>query len=136
MKRKKSGGCCIPSFHLSFYFIILLFLCLLSTARATEGDDDDNNDSIESTNVILFLFFGMALGILVMQILSYYGEPIPYTVVVFLLGALFSLTDSTHGKHKPFFPLSRWCCSIRSDFLGVQELSVNLSTNGLPLMLI
>eukprot|EP01039_Chlorochromonas_danica_P001214 gene1214-1324_t len=39
----------------------------------------------------------MGLGILIMQILSYYGEPIPYTVVVFLLGAVFSLTDSKHG---------------------------------------
>ena len=36
---------------------------------------------------------GLSLGILVMQLLSRYGEAIPYTVVIFLLGIIFSFVS-------------------------------------------
>lgn len=55
-------------------------------------------DSLEATNVVLFLFFGLGMGVLVMQVLSYYGEPVPYTVLVFVMGAFFSLCTSNEGK--------------------------------------
>jgi NhaP-type Na+/H+ or K+/H+ antiporter len=55
--------------------------------------DDDNSLLPESTDVILFMSFGLAMGIIVMQILSKLGDPVPYTVVIFLLGVLFSLNN-------------------------------------------
>ena len=44
------------------------------------------------------MFFGLGVGIIAMQILSYIGEPVPYTVVVFVLGMLFSLGNNDGSK--------------------------------------
>ncbi|RYY84565.1 hypothetical protein EON63_09010 [archaeon] len=60
---------------------------------AAEGDDD----VLGPTNVILFLFFGLGCGIVVTQLLSYYGEILPYTVIMFLLGVFFSIADTNQG---------------------------------------
>jgi hypothetical protein len=71
-------------------------------------------DNGESTVILLFMFFGLALGILAMQILSVVGEAIPYTCLVFLLGVLFSLAYSKNdGKdydEKITFRFSIYCC--------------------------
>lgn len=77
---------------------LVMLLLALSSIASVFATDDDSDDSLEATNVLLFLFFGLGMGILIMQVLSYCGEPVPYTVVVFLMGAIFSLTDSEHGK--------------------------------------
>lgn len=80
--------------------ILLALICLVSV----QADDDD--DTLEATNVLLFLFFGLGIGILVMQALSYCGDPVPHTVVVFFMGMFFSLADSHHGKP---------CCCLALD---------------------
>lgn len=64
-----------------------------------DGDAEENEeDSLASTNIILFLFFGLGVGILAMQCLSILGEKLPYTVVIFILGAILSTADHTNGK--------------------------------------
>lgn len=76
-----------------------------STNSGAGKDDDDGGDKeTEPVVVILFCFFGLMLGTFISQVLSIYGEAIPYTVVVFLLGALFALSskgstlgDSVHS---------------------------------------
>jgi hypothetical protein len=78
--------------------IFFLFCCLWTSILAS-SDDSEDDDSLEATNVILFLFFGLGLGVLVYQMLSLWGEAIPYTVIIFILGALFALADSEHGEY-------------------------------------
>jgi Na+-driven multidrug efflux pump len=71
----------------------LLFLALImsmfTTVRAEEGTDPEV--------VILFMFFGLGIGIITMQFLSALGDPLPYTVVVFTAGLLFSLFDANNA---------------------------------------
>ena len=52
--------------------------------------------------VILFMFFGLGTGILIMQVLSALGDPIPYTCVVFASGIIFSLAhkSNTGGRQR------------------------------------
>lgn len=59
----------------------LFFFCLLPLVRA---DEDDH-----AVIVLLFMFLGLGLCCFTMHIMSYYGESIPYTVVVFMLGTVF-----------------------------------------------
>lgn len=82
-----------------------LSLLLFTTVYggSDDGGTDDDGDQLEATNIILFLFFGLGLGVVVTQVLSIWGESIPYTVVIFLLGLLFSLADSSRGKNRLFF---------------------------------
>lgn len=79
------------------YAIFITFLTILITIRAENDQFDDNTANVSNQDspaiVILFMFFGLSLGILVMQILSKFGEPVPYTVVIFLLGGLFSFVS-------------------------------------------
>jgi hypothetical protein len=58
----------------------------------------------EPIDCLLFMCFGIGVGILFMQVLNKIGDPIPYTVVVFIAGILFSLAnkDST-GKYLSCF---------------------------------
>lgn len=51
----------------------------------------------EPPDVLLFMFFGIGVGIIIMQCLNKMGDPVPFTVVVFIVGILFSLAnkDST-----------------------------------------
>eukprot|EP01038_Epipyxis_sp_PR26KG_P010392 gene10392-13958_t len=50
---------------------------------------------------ILFLFFGLMVGLLVMQFMSIFGEALPYTVLVFLVGVIFA-TVSLDGRADTF----------------------------------
>lgn len=84
--------------QLSHLFYCLLF-CIFFCNAHSSGDDDSENDELEATNVILFLFFGLGLGILVTQVLSHLEDTVPYTVVIFVLGVIFSATDG----HKSMF---------------------------------
>lgn len=70
-----------------------------------EDEDDDEEEGLQKTIVLLFMFFGLSLGILVMQGLSYVGEVIPYTVIIFILGMVFALCDDRNGKFFNLFIL-------------------------------
>jgi hypothetical protein len=73
--------------------LLVLLSCLLFHARAEEDSKDE-----DPTVVILFMFFGLGLGIVVMQLLSIFGEAIPYTCVVFILGIIFSSANKHTGN--------------------------------------
>lgn len=84
-------------------FLALAFICILFNARGepSNGSDDPEHTEHESahnaTVVLMFMFFGIGVGALLMQVLNHFGDPLPYTCVVFFFGLLFSLTnkDST-----------------------------------------
>lgn len=61
--------------------------------RRLSSDETNSN----STVVILFLFFGITIGIITWQILSRYAKTLPYPVVIFFLGILFSAVVDTHS---------------------------------------
>lgn len=66
----------------------------------------DEEDGLEQTVVLLFMFFGLGVGILAMQLLSFFGDAIPYTCLVFLIGVLFSLGNTkSNGKFVPLYCL-------------------------------
>lgn len=73
--------------------VALLLLSLFNVCYAEGGEE-------EAVNVLLFMFFGIGVGVIFMQILNLVGDPVPYTVVVFIAGILFSLSnkDGT-GRH-------------------------------------
>eukprot|EP00600_Ochromonadales_sp_CCMP1393_P001641 CAMPEP_0174982048 /NCGR_PEP_ID=MMETSP0004_2-20121128/16250_1 /TAXON_ID=420556 /ORGANISM="Ochromonas sp., Strain CCMP1393" /LENGTH=1017 /DNA_ID=CAMNT_0016233903 /DNA_START=17 /DNA_END=3070 /DNA_ORIENTATION=- len=71
----------------------MLFL-FMSTCLA-EHEEEENG--VDPSVVILFMFFGLGIGVLIMQGLSLVGDPIPYTCVVFLLGILFSVCNKNNG---------------------------------------
>ncbi len=77
--------------------IILEILTRIPTISANDDDSDDNNSKEESV-VIIFMFFGLGLGVIFSQLLSRYGEAIPYTVVVFIAGLLLSAAANSKGK--------------------------------------
>ena len=64
-----------------------LVATLLLALYATPVQATDDSDPVL---IILFMFFGLGVGIIIMQLLSAVGDPIPYTCVVFLSGVLFS----------------------------------------------
>lgn len=86
------------------YAIPLCFVlcCYLSVANAAADDfqDDDysaGGSGIAPTAVILFMFFGLCLGIFTLQVISRIGESIPYTVIIFILGIIFSFVLKLDG---------------------------------------
>ena len=88
------------SYLLLFGFFIILNTGL-SQGVALKDENGDDEEEMESTVVLLFMFFGLAVGIVLMQILSKVGETIPYTCAVFIMGLIFAgLTSSndTLGK--------------------------------------
>jgi len=54
------------------------------------GHNDDGVDHADPVVTILFIVFGLGVGILIQQMLSKLGDPVPYTVVVFIAGLIFS----------------------------------------------
>lgn len=70
-----------------------LLLSMLSTAHAKQEDQHGADPEI----ILLFMFFGLAIGILIMQLLSFCGDPLPYTVVIFMSGLVFSLLDKNNA---------------------------------------
>lgn len=74
---------------------LLLLVTLFTTCRAEQ--DHEKPDAID---VLLFMFFGIGVGVLFMQFLNKIGDPVPYTVVVFIAGILFSLANKNGtGMH-------------------------------------
>lgn len=78
----------------SLCFLLICLSLLLTSVYAEENKED----GLEPTVIILFMFFGLGLGIVVMQVLSVFGEAVPYTVVVFVLGVIFSAAADKKGK--------------------------------------
>jgi len=80
---------------------VLLLFSLFQVAQAEGGE-------VEPVDVLLFMFFGIGVGVLFMQFLNAIGDPVPYTVVVFVAGILFSLAnkDGT-GKIHFYFQTQR-----------------------------
>jgi NhaP-type Na+/H+ or K+/H+ antiporter len=60
--------------------------------KAGEGGGTDPSD------IILFMFFGLLMGVITLQVLSRLGDPLPYTVVMFFLGIVFSFNTDFHGS--------------------------------------
>lgn len=83
--------------------LLVLFSLFVFTQSIQENDGDDGNtdESAEPAVVLLFLFFGIIVGVLITQFLSIFGEAIPYTVLVFLAGMLFSTAS---GKSSKIYP--------------------------------
>lgn len=75
---------------------LAMALAMLGTVLCADDKDDDGDD-LSSTTVILFMFLGLSTGIVITQVLSHYGEDIPYTCVVFFVGVLSSLIDKDSG---------------------------------------
>lgn len=67
------------------------FLILSSIVHVCQAEKPEPND------ILLFMFFGIGVGVIFMQVLNRLGDPVPFTVVVFIAGILFSLAnkDST-----------------------------------------
>lgn len=73
----------------SAIFAAALLLMTTGSVRAESAQSDP-------VVVILFMFFGLGTGILIMQVLSALGDPIPYTCVVFASGIIFSLAHKSN----------------------------------------
>jgi hypothetical protein len=61
------------------------------------NEENNNEDEVDPVIVLLFMFFGLGVGVLLSQVLSIFGEAVPYTVLVFLLGMLFSTAADSNG---------------------------------------
>lgn len=72
--------------------LILLALIFASLTNVVKADDDT-----EPVVIILFMFCGVGVGIIIMQVLSAFGDPLPYTCVVFFAGLMFSLLDKNNA---------------------------------------
>lgn len=72
----------------SICHVALVFMSMLQVCKA---------ETDEPVDILLFMFFGVGVGIITMQFLNKIGDPIPFTVVIFISGILFSLAskDST-----------------------------------------
>ena len=97
----------------SFAFLLLSSIYQLCAAES-------ESEKPEALQIVLFMFFGIGIGILFMQILNKIGDPVPYTVVVFIAGILLSLSNRdgtgkctlspTYNKHNfiLYFLLNRF----------------------------
>ena len=76
--------------------LFLLVALSLSLANFTFAETDDIHDETEKEpEVLLFLFFGLVVGVIVYQIISIYEEIIPYTVIVFIIGVIIGAIQSS-----------------------------------------
>eukprot|EP00056_Hartaetosiga_gracilis_P008131 m.116515 g.116515 ORF g.116515 m.116515 type:complete len:1339 (-) comp12854_c0_seq1:67-4083(-) len=66
-----------------------------TTSHSTTGDGGGHttepstgvcSEEAEAAGVILFIFFGLAMGVFTRQVIQYFKIPIPYTVCLLLLG--------------------------------------------------
>lgn len=83
------------------YLVALILFALAVTVLSQENEKNDDDDSGESLNevvVLLFLIVGLGIGIIVNQFLSIFGEYVPYTCLVFLLGMALSQAYKEDGK--------------------------------------
>lgn len=71
--------------------IIAYMLCYMVCLSSVYGHSDyDVSNDADPVVTILFIAFGLGIGILIQQVLSKLGDPVPYTVVVFIAGLVFS----------------------------------------------
>jgi len=78
--------------------ILLLFLSAFTViAFCQDASNDDGSNELNEVVVLLFLIVGLGIGIIVNQFLSIFGEYIPYTCLVFLLGLALSQAYKEDG---------------------------------------
>lgn len=70
--------------------------------RHLSNGKEEEKEDLSHVLVLLFMFFGLSLGILLMQLLSHVGEAIPYTVLVFLMGVMFDAISHRSGGNKEY----------------------------------
>lgn len=80
--------------YVSFAFISI---CILYITCNKDDDDIHNTDNVEPVVIFLFMTFGLGIGLVLQQILSKYRDPVPYTVVVFIAGMIFSLANKENA---------------------------------------
>lgn len=90
--------------------LCMLLVLLMSVPMVTASSDSEATS--DPVVVILFMFFGLAMGIIIMQALSAMGEPVPYTCVVFATGIIFSLGTKGDGGGKSHLYLKRTCRKV------------------------
>lgn len=78
--------------------------------------DDVIDERKNPTVVLLFMFFSLSIGIITMQILSYFGEKIPYTVVLFIIGIIISFSSQSRGGDTWEISINDWV-NIDADLL-------------------
>ena len=77
-------------------------------------DDDSNNSGIPQVVVLLFLFTGLAVGVLLEQGLSHTADnsvlrTLPYTVILFFLGLVLATLSKSHLSDEFNESLTAWC---------------------------
>ncbi len=82
----------------SLLLLFLLFCISFGIGQETDNTDDDSNESLNQVVVLLFLIVGLGIGIIVNQCLSIFGEYVPYTCLVFLLGMALSQAYKEDGE--------------------------------------
>jgi hypothetical protein len=82
----------------SKYALWIALSAIIFTYCYGGNDENDSGDEIDPVIILLFMFFGLGVGVLLSQVLSIFGEAVPYTVLVFLLGMLFSTAADSNGK--------------------------------------
>lgn len=91
-----------------FYLFVLplfIFLCFIGFSLSSSNNDENtNSDSShghsEGASVLLFMFLGLSVGVVVHQITSRtkIGDTVPYAVIIFLMGTVFSFILSLSNK--------------------------------------
>jgi len=76
-------------------YVAVILMSMLQVCKA---------ETHEPIDILLFMFFGVGMGIVVMQCLNKIGDPVPFTVVVFISGILFSLATKDSTGTSCLFP--------------------------------
>lgn len=80
---------------------VVLLICLFVTfgGMTVRADDDPHEEEEESEAAIAVLFppFALTVGVVTFYVLSRYLKALPYTAVMFLIGALMGITAALGG---------------------------------------
>jgi NhaP-type Na+/H+ or K+/H+ antiporter len=107
---------------LNYLFIISFAILFVNSVKDEPNINDINGDDViderkNPTVALLFMFFSLSIGIITMQILSYFGDKIPYTVVLFIIGIIISFTSQTkHASDTWTISINDWV-NIDADLL-------------------
>ena len=106
--------------------IIAYMLCYIVCLSSVYGHSDyDVSNDADPVVTILFIAFGLGIGILIQQVLSKLGDPVPYTVVVFIAGLVFS---SWTRDNAGMYVGHRLCViSMMSDQAAVAAVTVTIA---------
>lgn len=88
----------------SICYVAVILMSMVQVCKA---------ETHEPVDILLFMFFGVGVGIIVMQCLNKIGDPVPFTVVVFISGILFSLATKDSTGTSCLFTFMLTCSLIR-----------------------